>query len=101
MNAKHTGDVPKQSCSPRPAPALLDSGFASGAKACVPLLLLRQGLGVSSKALAALLRLCSLWVDYRSLCGDLTAKLPNVALPEPLLSHPLSSGHTGGCTEQP
>lgn len=58
-----------------PAPSLLDSGFASGAKAYVSLLLLREGLGVLSKALAALLRLCSLRVDCRPLHGDLTAKL--------------------------
>lgn len=58
-----------------PTPTLLDSGFASGAKAYVSLLLLREGLGVLSKALVALLRLCSLQVDCRSLHGDLTAKL--------------------------
>lgn len=37
-----------------PSPALLDRGFASGAEAYVPLLLPREGLGVLSKALAAL-----------------------------------------------
>lgn len=74
VNAKHTGGVPNQSC-PLPHPHTAGQWICSGAKACVPLLLLRQGLGVLSKALAALLRLCSLRVDYRSLCGDLTAKL--------------------------
>lgn len=67
VNAKHTGGVSKQSCPP--PTALLDSGFASGAKAYVPLLLLREHLGVPSKALAALLRLCSLQVDCRPLHG--------------------------------
>lgn len=36
-----------------------------------------------------------------SLRGPHSQALPNVALPEPLLSHPLSSGHTGVCIEQP
>lgn len=74
VNAKHTGGVPNQSCPP-PCPCTAGQWICFGAKAYVPLLLLRQGLGVPSKALAALPRLCSLWVDYRSLRGDLTAKL--------------------------
>lgn len=37
------------------------------------------------------LGLCSLQADYDLLLGDHTAKLLTVVLPEPLLSHPLSS----------
>lgn len=66
-----------------------------------PLLLLKEGLAALGEALQVLLGLCSPEVDYDSSTGTSKPHSSCCSFPEPLLSHPLSSGPASVCVEQP
>lgn len=101
VNAKHTGGVPNQSCPPAPPPHCWTVDLFWGKSMCA-LASLETGLRCAEQSSGSLAEaLLSTGGLSFSLRGPHSQALPNAALPEPLLSHPLSSGHTGVCIERP
>lgn len=99
VNAKHTGGVPNHSCLARFPTA--GGGLASGEKVWALLLLLKEGVGALSKALQVLLGLPLYRWTMSPPWGPHRHPSSYCSSPKPLLSHPLSSGPTSICVEQP